>query len=131
MFCFVVLFLHAVDTVPPVCSGCNADITETISLNVGGTNIQFTECTATDNSGSVALTSRSHGPNERFNTGTTRVEYVFTDPSDNSVTCGFTVTIIEGSCDNVVFSESFETCTHISDLRRPTNANMAFKRDLY
>ena len=97
------MFLHAVDTVAPVCSRCNADISENIPLNVGGTNIQFTECTATDNSGIVSLTSRSHRPNQRFPTGTTRVEYVFADSSDNSVTCGFTVTIIEGLCDNVVY----------------------------
>ena len=67
-----------------------------IPLNAGGTNVPFTDCTATDNSGSVTLTSRSHSPGQRFTTGQTRVEYVFTDPSGNSVTCGLSVNVVEG-----------------------------------
>ena len=67
-----------------------------IPLNAGGTNVPFTDCTATDNSGSVTLTSRSHSPGQRFTTGQTRVEYVFTDPSGNSVTCSFSVNVVEG-----------------------------------
>ena len=67
-----------------------------IPLNAGSTNVPFTDCTATDNSGSVSLTSRSHNPGQRFTTGQTRVEYVFSDPSQNSVTCGFSVNVVEG-----------------------------------
>ncbi|XP_072014280.1 adhesion G-protein coupled receptor G6-like [Amphiura filiformis] len=83
-----------VDRALPVCE-CGDDITRTIPLGVGGANVVFTECTATDNSGTVRLVSRSHSPGQRFSTGQTLVEYVFADSVDYRVTCGLSVTVIE------------------------------------
>ncbi|XP_072013269.1 uncharacterized protein [Amphiura filiformis] len=86
--------INEVDRVLPVCD-CGDDITRTIPLNVGGANVVFPECTATDNSLIVRLESRSHSPGQRFPTGRTQVEYIFSDPSDNRVTCGFSVIVTE------------------------------------
>ena len=91
----VVLFLLSVDSTDPVCT-CGNTEQVTIPLNAGGTTVVFTPCTATDNSGSVSLTQQSHQPGQFFPTGTTRVEYTFTDPSGNSVNCGFNVIVTEG-----------------------------------
>ncbi len=95
--------LHAffvVDRVPPVCQ-CGDDVFQQIPLNAGGATIIFEECQATDNSGIVTLASRSHSPGQRFPTGVTAVEYVFSDPSDNTVNCRVTITIVEGLHDMI------------------------------
>ena len=54
---------------------------------MGGITVSsWAESTATDNSGSVSLSSRSHAPGSVFSTGSTQVTCVFTDPaSGNSV----------------------------------------------
>ena len=90
---FVLIF--TVDTVPPVCQ-CGNDVSQTTPLDFNGAIVNFQPCTATDNSGSVTVTSRSHSPGARFPPGITEVIYEFTDPSGNSVTCRFRVTVIEG-----------------------------------
>ena len=100
--CNIVMYF-SVDSVPPVCT-CGNDATQTTPLGSGGTNVFFTECTATDNSGVATRTSRSHAPGAFFNTGATQVIYVFEDPSGNSVNCGLTVTVNEGMCNQ---SQSF------------------------
>ncbi|XP_072014192.1 hyalin-like [Amphiura filiformis] len=86
--------MGTVDRIPPVCE-CGEDITRTIPLNVGGASIVFTECTATDNSGTVSLENRSHAPGQRFTTGTTEVMYEFSDPSNNRVSCSIRISVIE------------------------------------
>ena len=77
---------------PPVCT-CGNDVTQSVGQGNGAVNVDFAECYATDNFGSAILTSRSHAPGEQFSIGVTRVVYVFTDLSDNSVECGFDVTV--------------------------------------
>ena len=87
--------LLAVDGIAPVIA-CLDDITETTNLNSPGTIVTFSEPTATDNSGSVSLSSRSHAPGQFFVTGSTTVTYTFVDPSGNSASCSFNVIVIEG-----------------------------------
>ena len=87
--------LSTVDDVAPVIV-CVEDITQTTPLGTGGITVSWVEPTATDNSGSVSLSSRSHAPGSFFSTGSTQVTYVFEDPSGNSGVCAFFVTVNEG-----------------------------------
>ena len=82
------------DTIPPVIA-CLNDIAQTVSTGVAGTTVTWTEPTATDNSGIVTLTSRTHAPGTFFVVGTTAVTYEYTDGSGNSATCTFNVNVIE------------------------------------
>ena len=82
------------DTIPPVIS-CINDIVQTVNFGTPGTSVSWTEPTATDNSGIVSLTQRTHAPGNFFLVGSTDVTYTFTDGSGNSANCIFTVTVVE------------------------------------
>ena len=58
--------------------------------------VTWTPPTASDNSGSVTLTS-NHEPGDTFPIGVTVVRYNATDPHSNEAMTSFTVTII-GNC---------------------------------
>ncbi|XP_072051694.1 uncharacterized protein [Amphiura filiformis] len=92
--CSFNVIVNEVDSTPPIVSG-SGDTTVTTPLNTGGRTVTWTEPTATDNSGSVTLVSRSHVPGTRFDTGTTRVTYVFRDPTGNRATYEFDVNVVE------------------------------------
>ncbi len=55
----------------------------------------WTEPTATDNSGVVTLSQRTHAPGSFFVVGTTAVTYTYVDGSGNSAQCTFDVRVIE------------------------------------
>ncbi len=86
--------ISLVDTVAPVIS-CINDVADTVNSGVTGKTVTWTEPTATDNSGIVTLTQRTHAPGAFFPVGTTEVSYTFTDGSGNSATCTFNVNVIE------------------------------------
>ena len=88
--------LYLADTTPPVISGIS-DIFTTVPSGSTGTTISWTEPTATDDSGVVTLTGRTHQPGTFFNVGTTTVTYTFTDGSGNSATTSFNVVVSEES----------------------------------
>ncbi len=97
------MHFFAVDDEPPIVN-CIEDISTTIPLNVGGTTVSFLrEPTATDNSRQVELASQTHASGDFFVTGTTTVTYVFRDPSGNTADCVFTVTVVEGTCPDIVW----------------------------
>ena len=77
---------------------CVDNIARTIALGSPGTTVSWLEPTATDNSGSVSLQSRSHAPGGFFSVGDTLVSYVFADSSGNRATCTFDVLITAGKC---------------------------------
>ncbi|PIK34615.1 hypothetical protein BSL78_28558 [Apostichopus japonicus] len=81
--------------VPPVIACVGLDVAETIPLNGFGTTVQFREPTATDNSGTASVQSRTHSPGQFFQSGTTQVTYVFIDPSGNTAECSFNIIITE------------------------------------
>ncbi|XP_072017890.1 chymotrypsin-like protease CTRL-1 isoform X2 [Amphiura filiformis] len=83
-----------VDMVPPVIS-CINDVTRSVNIGVTGTTVTWTEPSATDNSGTVSLTSQTHTPGSFFVVGTTQVTYIFTDASGNTATCTFNVHVVE------------------------------------
>lgn len=91
----------AVDSIPPTISVVD-DITRIIEFGLGGTIVTFTEPTATDNSGSVSLVSRTNAPGDFYPTGTTTVTYVFRDPSGNTASRSFNINVIESKFTQVV-----------------------------
>ncbi|XP_072018428.1 uncharacterized protein [Amphiura filiformis] len=93
--CIFAVIIDEVDGESPEITQCVDDITETIPLNAGGVVITWLEPSATDNSGSVTVESRSHAPGEFFNTGFTQVIYTFADPSGNTANCIFNVIVNE------------------------------------
>ena len=94
-FVIICLYYTTVDGTAPVVV-CVEDITETTPLGTGGRTVTWTTPTATDNSGVVILTERSHAPGQFFQTGNTAVTYRFTDGTGNEATCVFGVTVFEG-----------------------------------
>ena len=96
MLLIYILFITLVDFTPPVVT-CPENLDREIGLEVNGLNVPFTEATATDNSGSVSLVTRSHSPNDFFNVGPTTVTYTFEDSSGNRGSCSFTITITQGT----------------------------------
>ena len=61
-----------------------------------GLVITWAEPVATDNSGTVTLMDNTHAPGTFFKTGSTMVSYEYEDPSGNSASCKFNVTVREG-----------------------------------
>ena len=61
-----------------------------------GITVDFTEPTATDNSGTANLVSRTHQPGQFFPIGTTPVTYRFADPTGNVATFQFDVIVTRG-----------------------------------
>ena len=71
-------------------------ITVTAPCDTRQTTVTWIEPSATDNSGTATLQSRSHSPGQMFNVGTTQVTYQFVDPSGNVATYTFPVIVTEG-----------------------------------
>ena len=88
------LSLFSADNSAPVVSAID-DITRTIPAGLGATTVTWTEPTATDNSGSVSLQSRSHAPGSLFPVGTTTVTYTFVDSSGSTASTSFNVVVVE------------------------------------
>lgn len=73
-------------------------MTQVASRTTEEATVSFQEPTATDNSGTVVLVSRSHAPGSIFHIGTTEVTYIFRDLNGNTGSCTFTVTVLRGMC---------------------------------
>ncbi len=86
----------SVDREPPVITNCPRNMVEEINVGTGGITRLWEDPNATDNSGTVTLISQTHISGAFFLPGTTRVAYVYEDPSLNRAVCSFTVTVIEG-----------------------------------
>ena len=80
------------DVQDPVITNCPSDVILTTPSGITDVSVTWPEPTATDDSGSVALTA-SHAPGDVFPIGLTTVVYTFSDTSGNSATCSFNVTI--------------------------------------
>ncbi|XP_072172386.1 uncharacterized protein [Diadema setosum] len=93
--CVFTVTITAVDTTAPVITVNSGSIVRQVEVGSPGTTVTYTEPTATDNSGTVFLVSRTAQPGDFFPVGSTVVEYVFADPSGNTATGTFTVTVVE------------------------------------
>ena len=90
------ILINTADTTPPVINGID-DITVVIELGTATVSqVTWVEPTATDNSGTVTLVSRTHTPNAFFTIGTTPVTYTFSDPSGNTASTTFNVNVVTG-----------------------------------
>ena len=77
----------------PVCSDA---LEATVELGTPGTIVTWVTPFATDNSGQATILSNNYNPGDFFNVGTTTVVYVFQDPSGNTASCSYPVTVIAG-----------------------------------
>ena len=83
------------DTTGPSVTNCPNDIAESTELGTNGTNVTWTEPSASDLSG-IPRRFQSHIPSTMFIIGDTNVTYTFVDTSDNTAMCSFTVTVYTG-----------------------------------
>ena len=81
----------------PSISGMPSDIVQSTDAGSSTAAVTWSEPTASDNSGSVTLTS-SHSSGSTFAIGNTIVTYTAVDASSNSVNATFTVTVT-GMCE--------------------------------
>lgn len=81
------------DSVPPVFSGCPANISQNNDSGQCGAIVSWTAPTVNDNCS--AIVNASHTPGSFFPTGATVVTYIATDPGGNQDTCTFTVTVTD------------------------------------
>ncbi|XP_071489593.1 uncharacterized protein [Diadema antillarum] len=91
---FTVLVTALGDTTIPVITGCPSDIGVTADSSLNGAFVQWTEPTATDNSGSVSSSSTA-SPDDFFVIGETTVTYTFTDPVGNQAFCSFNILVTD------------------------------------
>lgn len=80
------------DNTPPVIAACISTDIVGVADAFCGTSVSWTPPTATDNCGSLTLTS-SHEPGATFSIGTTVVTYTATDDAGNISTCSFNVIV--------------------------------------
>lgn len=91
----LIAFSSPADSIDPFIVSFPDDITVSVPFGTQSTPVNWDEPTAFDNSGTV-FPSKSAEPGSSFPTGqTTPVTYTFTDPTGNSVTRQFTVTVVE------------------------------------
>ena len=83
-------------------------ITQNTDVGLSTAEITWSEPTASDNSGSVTLTS-SHSPGSNFSIGVTVVTYTAIDDSSNTVNSTFSITI-QGM--NLYESNLFQNLTY-------------------
>lgn len=87
-----------IDTVPPVLN-CPTSITLPNDSGFCGTNVTWM-LIATDNCS--VTTTGTHNSGDFFNTGTTTITYTGVDPSGNTSTCSFDITVLDN--DNPVIT---------------------------
>ena len=80
------------DNEKPVISNCPADVMVNTTSGQSYAPATWTEPTATDNSGSVTLTSNKNN-GDNFNIGTTQVTYIAADEAGNTRFCRFDVIV--------------------------------------
>ena len=81
-----------------------AVVTATAECTTTGTIVTYTDPTATDNSGTAIISSRTHNSGQFFPFGITPVTYTFVDSSGNSVPYTFDVVVEEGRVLIIAFS---------------------------
>jgi hypothetical protein len=91
---FIVTITESADNEKPVISDCPIDITVSTDPNNCNALVNWTAPSATDNSGSVTLTSNFE-PGSIFPVGITQVIYTATDVAGNQSICSFKVTVTD------------------------------------
>ena len=83
-------------------SSCPSNITVPFGLDTAN----WTEPSATDNSGQAVGVARSHRPGQTFPEGPTLVAYTFTDVSGNQANCVFFVVRLRGGFKSGTWSQA-------------------------
>ncbi|WP_373493499.1 HYR domain-containing protein, partial [Aquiflexum sp.] len=91
---FTVTVTESDDNEGPIIIDCPSDISVSNDPSVCSAVVTWTEPTATDNSGTVNMTSNFE-PGSVFPVGTTEVNYTATDEAGNQSTCSFNVTVTD------------------------------------
>ena len=84
------------DTTPPSLDFCPDNIMETVEIGTTTASVSWTEPTASDLSGNVTLSLKSHIPKTFSTLRDTLVMYVFVDDSGNEAVCEFLVSFTHG-----------------------------------
>ncbi len=100
--------ITVIDIIPPVLSGCPADITAISDTSYCGDVVSWIPPVADDNCPGVVLTS-THNPGDIFPVGITTVTYTATDASGLTAECSFDV--IMASTEPVEISGPSPVCT--------------------
>ncbi|XP_072026259.1 hyalin-like [Amphiura filiformis] len=110
----------------PVLAGVPANITQNTDIELATSVVNWTEPTASDNSGVVSLTS-SHVSGDMFPIGVTVVTYTAIDDSSNKVTESFSITIeydeypvLAGVPANITQNTDIELATSVVNWAEPT-----------
>ena len=90
------MFFVSVDTTAPV-PVCSDALEATVELGTPGTTVTWVTPFATDASGQAVILSNNYNSGDFFNVGTTTVVYVFQDPSGNTASCTWPVSVIAGA----------------------------------
>ena len=72
---------------------CPANISVNTDLGVCGAKVSFASATATDNCSAIVTQTTSYISGQTFPVGTTTITYSAKDPSNNTVSCSFTVVV--------------------------------------
>ncbi|XP_063951080.1 mucin-17-like isoform X2 [Lytechinus pictus] len=91
--CIFVVNVIQSDPVPPLITGCPADIERSISLEATDTPVSWMPPRATDNDGEIPDLISNFSPGARFSPGVWNVIYTFTDTAGNTQQCQFSITI--------------------------------------
>jgi len=124
-----------VDIIPPVISGCPANIT--VSTGVGSTTCDksatWTQPTATDNCIPAAgLTwTKNYLPGAIFPVGTTTVTYTVKDLANNTATCSFTVTVNDNTPPTFTPPGAITVYTNASCVADTTSASTGIPTSLF
>lgn len=117
-----------IDNSDPVISSCPFDIAQNADAGTCTAVVSWTPPLQTDNCSAI-LTS-THNPGDVFTAGDTTVTYTATDPSGNTATCVFTVTISENEAPvisncptNVSVSNDIGACGAIVSFIPPTQTD--------
>ncbi|XP_072014221.1 hyalin-like [Amphiura filiformis] len=90
---FTVTISITQDTIPPIIRNCPSSFNYQVPFGTTSRIATWVEPTATDNSGVLPSSIRTHEPGSRFSIGITTVTYIFTDEASNSAACSFTIEI--------------------------------------
>ncbi|MEM9723400.1 MAG: HYR domain-containing protein, partial [Bacteroidota bacterium] len=83
-----------IDSIAPTIVSCPSDIQVATNPGTCGATVSWIEPISTDNCDSVSVNA-THQPGASFSIGTTTVTYTATDPSGNTSSCSFKVTVAD------------------------------------
>lgn len=88
--------LHTVDTVAPVCVGVPSDVFENVELGIPSAVVSWTEPTCQDSDVAFLSDRSATSPSPFAVDQRTEVTFTCTDPTGNTGTCSFFVTVSSG-----------------------------------